>query len=88
MASRSYFWLRVVLESGKNYYDSTKTKVINLYLPKNVYEDLKIHYPSIDYLVNILKVAKIHFIEHWETINIDDIEITAVWFSWDNSHTY
>lgn len=82
------FWLRVVLESVYDFYLHETKKPITLHLPRLVYEDIKKYYPSISYLVDVRKMATIKYIEHGQNIVIDDINITAVGFSGELSHTF
>lgn len=82
------FGLRVVLESVYDFYLHETKRPITLHLPKIVYEDIKKYYPSIDYLVDVRKMANIEYIEHGQNISIDGINITAVGFSGEWSHTF
>jgi phosphoribosyl 1,2-cyclic phosphate phosphodiesterase len=80
--------LRVVLESVYDFYLHETKKPITLHLPRRVYEDIKKYYPSISYLVDVRKMAVIEYIEHGQSIAINDISITAVGFSGELSHTF
>lgn len=82
------FWLRIILESTFDFYLHEVIKPITLHLPRGVHEDLKKYYPTIAYLIDTNKLAKVEYIEHWESVQIDDIRVTAVWFSGEESHTY
>ncbi len=82
------FWLRILLESTFDFYKRETVGSLIIHLPKSVHEDLKKHYPTISYLIDTKKMATIEYIEHGESVNIQNITITAVWFNWPKSHTY
>ncbi len=82
------FWLRVVLESRYNFRLWKTEYPIDLYMPKQVYDDLKKVYPSIDFFVNERWTAKLNFIEHGEKVQIENITVEAVWYQWAKSSTY
>ena len=82
------FWLRLVLESRFDFFKDTVTTPINLYLHKNIYEDIKNFYPSIDYLVNGIKCANLIFFEDNEEIKIDNISITPIGYKNVEPHRF
>lgn len=82
------FGIRNVLQSYFDFIEDRKTKVIQLYMPKKVHEAIQIHYPSINYFVDVLGLANIIYIEHNESVQIGDIQVTAVGFTGKDSETY
>lgn len=82
------FWLRIVLESHYDFYQAKTPSPINLYMPKQVYEDIKKVYPSIDFFIYTKWTANLNFIEHGDKIQIEDVSIEAIWYTWNLSHTY
>lgn len=82
------FWLRIILESMYDFYLKKTKKPIVLHLSRVIHEDIKKYYPSISYLVDTKGMASIQYIEHGESISINNINITAVWFSGEWSHTF
>lgn len=81
------FWLRLVLESRYNFF-TKESNPLNLYLHKNVYNDIKNFYPSIDYFVYEEKCANLIFFEDNENIKIWNIEITPIWYNEIESHRF
>ena len=61
--------LRLVLESRYNFF-TKESNPLNLYLHKNVYNDIKNFYPSIDYFVYEEKCANLIFFEDNENVKI------------------
>ncbi|AHB41507.1 Metal-dependent hydrolases of the beta-lactamase superfamily I [candidate division SR1 bacterium RAAC1_SR1_1] len=82
------FGLRNVLQSYFDFVEEKKQKVIQLYMPKRVHEDMKIHYPSINYFVDVLGLANIVYIEHNQSVTIGDTQVTAIGFTGEKSETY
>ena len=82
------FGMRNVLQSYFDFVEDKKWKTIKMYMPQKVHEDIKTHYPSINYFVDVLWLAEIIYIEHNETVHIGDIDITAIGFTGENSETY
>ncbi len=82
------FGLRVILESGYNFRANKADKVINLYIPKRVFADLKIKFPVIDYFINFQKTAKLHLIEDGDNIKLGNIVIQAIGYNGKNSDHY
>lgn len=82
------FGMRAVLQSYFDFLEDKKKKIIHLYMPKAVHESLKIHYPSINYFVDVLGLANVVYLEHNQSITINDMQITAIWFTGENSETY
>ena len=81
------FWLRLVLESKYNFFTG-ESNPLDLYLHKNVYEDIKRFYPSIDYFVYEEKCANLHFFEDNEDIKIWWISITPIWYTNVDPHRF
>ncbi len=77
------FWLRVLLSSVFDPIDKKIDEPIQLYFPKKVYQDLRQHYPSIDYFVDEMWFWVVNFLEHWESVNIWWVSITTIWYSWE-----
>ena len=82
------FGLRVVLESNFDFIENKPTKCINVYIAKRVYETLKEKYSAIDYHTNVLKVAKIIFIEDEDKIKCNDVIISVVGYNGKKSDWY
>lgn len=75
------FGIRNVLQSYFDFVEEKKLKTIILYMPRKVHEAMKIHYPSITYFTEVLGLAEIRYIEHHETVNIGDVQVTAIGFT-------
>lgn len=82
------FGLRIVLESVYDFYLHETKAPITLHLPRTVHEDIKKYYPAISYLIDVRKMANIEYIEHGNSIKINNTIVTAVWFSWVESNTF
>ena len=82
------FGLRVLLEANFDFIKNKSLKYINIYIAKKVYEILKEKYPSIEYYTNVIKVAKIKFIEDGDKIKLKGITIDVVGYNGKNSDWY
>lgn len=82
------FGFRHLLESYYNFRTGKADKTVRLYIPKKVYETLKIRFPVIDYYITVQKTAELHFIEDGNTVKIGSMSITAVGFTGKDSDTY
>ncbi len=79
------FWLRLILNSVFDPVLSIINKKINLYMPQIVYDNLKQHYPAILFYVEEKHFGNINFLEHAQSIEINDYIITTIWYEWSNS---
>lgn len=82
------FGIRALLEANYDFLKKEALNVINLYISKKVYKDLKEKYNVLDHLKNFKKVVKIHFFENGNSINLGDIKITSVGYNGNNSDIY
>ncbi|MBU1029632.1 MAG: MBL fold metallo-hydrolase [Nanoarchaeota archaeon] len=82
------FGLRVLLEANFDFIENKSVNCINIYIAKKVYETLKEKYPAIEYYTNVIKVAKIKFIEDGDKINFNDILINVVGYNGKKSDWY
>jgi phosphoribosyl 1,2-cyclic phosphate phosphodiesterase len=82
------FGLRVLLETQYNFYEKKAENVIEIYVGKKVFETLIAKYPSLDYLVNVKKVAKINFIEDGDIIKLGHSEIKCIGYNGKDSEWY
>jgi len=82
------FGLRVLLEANFDFIENKPLKCVNIYIAKKVYETLKDKYPLIDYYSNVIKVAKIKFIEDGDKIKLNGITINVVGYNGKNSDWY
>lgn len=82
------FGLRVLLEAYFDFRENRPKKQVMIYIPKKVFEDLKLHYPTISYLSDGIKVAKIKYIEHHQSVKIGNIKITAIGYEGKDSNTF
>lgn len=79
------FGLRVLLESGYNFRALGADKVIELYIPKKVFADLKAKFPTIDYLLNFQKTANLRLIEDGDEISFGNMVIRAIGYDGEGS---
>ena len=82
------FGLRVLLEANYDFINKKPLKIINLYIAKKVYNVLREKYPAIDYYTDIIKVAKIIFIEDGDQIKLNNITIGIVGYNGKDSEWY
>ncbi|MDD3723728.1 MAG: MBL fold metallo-hydrolase [Patescibacteria group bacterium] len=82
------FGLRVLLESGYNFRTPGADKIIEVYIPKKVFEDLKAKFPVIDYLLNFQKTGNLHLIEDGDEIEFGNLVIEAVGYNGVGSDHY
>jgi phosphoribosyl 1,2-cyclic phosphate phosphodiesterase len=82
------FGLRPVLEACFNFLENKPDKQISVYMPNRVATDLKQHYPSVSHFVDRLRVAKISNIEHGESVQIGETQVTAVGYTGKDSRTF
>ena len=82
------FGLRPLLEAHYNFRTHQTDKTIDLYIPKKVFKTLRQKLPTIDYWLNYQKTAKLHLIEHGDTIKINNISIEVVGYNGKNSDIY
>lgn len=82
------FGLRTILEANYNFRTNKADKQINLYIPKKVYETLKIRFPAIEYLINVIQVAKLFLIKDGDELEFNKIKIRVVGYSGKESDTY
>ncbi|MBN2880470.1 MBL fold metallo-hydrolase [Candidatus Woesearchaeota archaeon] len=82
------FGLRVVLEANYDFISHEANKVITVCLGKKVYKTLKEKFPVINYYVDVLKVAKLKFIEDKEIIKFNGFNVTVVGYKGPNSDWY
>lgn len=71
------FGLRLIMENNFDFINEKVKKITNIYVPKKIYEQLKEHYPAINYYIEVLKVGKIIFINE-EKIDFENISITPI----------
>jgi len=81
------FGLRVLLEANYDFIERKAKNCIIIYIAKKVYTVLKAKYPAIDYYVDVLKVAKLHFVDDQETIE-GPVSITFIGYSGKGSDYY
>ena len=82
------FGLRVLLEAKFDFIEKKSLKCVNIYIAKKVYETLKEKYPTIEYCTNVIKVAKIKFIDDGDKLIFNDITINVVGYNGKNSDWY
>lgn len=82
------FGLRVLLESNYDFINSKTMGTINLFIPSKVYETLKKRYPTIGYLIDVIKVAKLQLVEDGDTITIGDAKIKVLGYNGSDSETF
>jgi len=82
------FGLRVVLEANYDFIAKKAQKQIKVYIARKVYAKLKEKYPALVYLTDILKLAKIQFIEDNKEILLDEIKITPIGYQGKESEIY
>ena len=82
------FGLRLLLEANYDFINRKALKKIDIYISKNVYMDLRRHYPNIDYMENEEKMCNIKFIEHNESVEINGVRVTAIGYKGINSCIY
>ena len=72
------FGMRNVFNSFFDPIAQKPTKIVTILCPERVYEDIKQHFPSIDFFINVQKTAQIQFLNHNESIEINNMKITAL----------
>ncbi|VVB75023.1 Ribonuclease Z [uncultured archaeon] len=82
------FGLRLVLESCFDFRTNKAVRRINVYLSKRVFKDLENKMNVLNYYANVIKVAKIHFIEHNQMVKIGKLKIIAIGYTGKNSNTF
>ncbi|MBD3361271.1 MBL fold metallo-hydrolase [Candidatus Woesearchaeota archaeon] len=82
------FGLRVLLEANYDFIENKAKNQIKIYIARKVYTTLKEKYPALIYLTDVLKLAKIQFIEHKKEIVLGDIKITPIGYQGKESEVY
>ncbi|MFH1751959.1 MAG: MBL fold metallo-hydrolase [archaeon] len=82
------FGLRLVLEANYNFRKEKPKKVVNVFIPKKVFETLKQKFPVIEHYFNIQKTGKLHLVEDGDKINFGKITVTVVGFKGKGSDVY
>lgn len=82
------YGLRPLMEADFDFFEGKPKESVKVYLPKKVLQDLKKHYPSISYFVDVLGVAHLGQIEHEKSVRFGNIEVTAVGFKGDGSSVF
>ena len=82
------FGLRVVLEANFDFIEHKAVRCITIYVAKKVYETLKEKYPALEYHTNVLKVAKMKFIEDGYKIKLNNVIFNVVGYNGKNSDWY
>lgn len=82
------FGLRPLLEAHYNFREQRANKAVNVYIPKKVFEDLKAHFPAIEYFLNSEKTGKLHLIEDGDKIDFGSTSITAIGYAGIGSSAY
>ncbi len=82
------FGLRTILEANYNFRNKTAKRIINVYIPKNVYKSLKKYFPVIDYYFDVEKVAKLFLIEDKDKLKFGKYTIEVIGYQGNNSDTY
>ena len=57
------FGLRHLLESNYNFRTRKVDKVVDMYIPRGVFETLRQKFPVIEYYIDVQKTAKLHLVE-------------------------
>lgn len=82
------FGLRPLLEAYFDFRENRAVKQVVIYIPRKVFQDLTKFYPSLSYLVEVIKVARIEHIEHGQAVQIGDMRITAVGYKGKTSNIF
>ena len=82
------FGLRALLESNYDFRNKKAMSVINLFIAKNVFEDLTKRYDVLDFLRDFEKVVKINFFENNDSIKLGNIKITSIIYNGGKSEIY
>lgn len=82
------FGLRVLLESGYNFRIPRADKIIGVYIPKKVFEDLKVKFPVVEYLLNFQKTGNLHLIDDGDELKFGNLVIEAVGYNGVGSDHY
>ena len=82
------FGLRILLEANYDFIRCKAIRVTNLYIPSKVYKMIKQKYPTIDYLIDTMKLANLHLVEDGEVIDFGDVSVRVVGYAGKNSETY
>ena len=82
------YGLRPLLEAFVDFETDRPNKQVTVYIPTRVFKDLKQHYPSTSYFTDHLKVAIIRHINHFQSVKLGKIKITAIGYKGEKSHTF
>jgi phosphoribosyl 1,2-cyclic phosphate phosphodiesterase len=82
------FGLRPLLEAYFNFETDKPDRRVAVYIPTKVFEELKRNYPSILYFSDNLKVAMTQRINHAQSVQLENIKITAVGYKGENSNVF
>lgn len=82
------YGLRPLLEAYFNFETNKPDRRVTVYIPRNVFEELKRHYPSISHFSDTLKVAMIQHINHTQSVQLGNIKITAVGYKGEHSSIF
>ena len=82
------FGLRSLLESNYDFRQKKAINVINLFIAKNVFEDLTKRYDVLAFLRDVEKVVKINFFEKSDSIKLGNVKITSVSYNGGKSEIY
>ncbi|MBS3108143.1 MBL fold metallo-hydrolase [Candidatus Woesearchaeota archaeon] len=82
------FGLRVLLEANYNFLERKPTNIIEIFISKTVYNTLKERFPAIIYLIDVIKVAKIHFVDDEDQIKFGKISVQVIGYNGKNSNYY
>lgn len=82
------FGLRPILEANFDFINNKTSKVMNLYMPEKVYEQVNKVYPNFYYFEHIAKMCVVHKLNHMESVQIGPCKITAIGFEGKCSNTF
>lgn len=81
------FGLREVFEAYYDFRHKKPKKVFTLYISRMVLEQLRQHFPAIDYWIG-KKLAKVRFLEHGQSVKAKGAKVTAIGFNGKDSDTF
>ena len=82
------FGLRPLLEANFDFETQKAKKTIDVYIPKKVFERLKLEFSAVTYMFDIQKIGKLHLVEDGDVIELGSVSIEVVGYDGKESDTY